>query len=41
MTGFYGKDRLAIDFGCVKESGYTNELYTNMTSLVHIRAIST
>jgi len=34
MTGFYGEDSLAIDFGCEKLSGYTNELYTEMTKKV-------
>ena len=34
MTGFYGHDSLAIDFGCNKKQGYTNELYTEMTKKV-------
>ena len=35
MTGFFGHDSLAIDFGCLKNSGYTNELYTEMTVKVN------
>ena len=34
MTGYHGHDSLAIDFASNKTQGYTNELFTEMTTKV-------